>query len=58
MKLELGEKNELVALNEKKPMIPKFKVSGQPMTSEVTHSGPLVTSYKVHCNEQISVKIV
>ena len=30
------KKNERVALNERKPMVPNFKVSGQSMTSEVT----------------------
>ena len=36
MNLELrAEKNdERVALNERKPMVSNFKVSGQPMTSE------------------------
>ena len=37
------KKSERVALNERKPMVPKFKVSGQPMTSDVrlnTRSGP------------------
>ena len=40
-------KNECVALNERKPMVPNFKVSGQPMTSEVrsnTRSGPSDTT--------------
>ena len=43
MDLELRGKSERVALNERKPMVPKFKISGQPMTSEVrlnTGSGP------------------
>ena len=43
---ELRGKNERAALNERKPMVPKFKVSGQPMTSEVrsnTRSGPCLT---------------
>ena len=38
----LREKNDRVALNEGKPMVPNFKVSGQPMTSELrsnTRSG-------------------
>ena len=30
-----SQKNERVALNERKPMVPNFKVSDQPMTSEV-----------------------
>ena len=36
-------KNERVALNERKPKVPNFKVSDQPMTSEVrsnTRRGP------------------
>ena len=44
MEVELrGKKNERVALNERKPMVPNFKVSVQLMTSEVrsnTRSGP------------------
>ena len=43
MDLEHRGKNERVALNERKPMVPDFKVSGQPMTSDVrsnTRSGP------------------
>ena len=34
MDLELrGEKNARIALNERKPMVPNFRVSSQPMTS-------------------------
>ena len=47
-------KNENVALNERKPMVPNFKVSGQPMTPVVrsnTLSEPLETTIFVilHC---------
>ena len=35
MELELREKNERATLNERKPMVPNFKVSVQLMTSEV-----------------------
>ena len=48
MELELRrKKNERVALNEKKPMVPNFQVSDQPMTSEVrsnTRIGPSDTT--------------
>ena len=33
--LELRGKKEHIALNERKPMVPNFKVSGQPMPSDV-----------------------
>ena len=42
-----SRKNERVALNESKPMMHKFNVSDQPMTSEArsnTRSGPLETT--------------
>ena len=52
------KKNERVALNEKKPMVPNFKVSGQLMTTEVSQTpaaGRLTRlsseCYKVDCNE-------
>ena len=35
MKLELRVKYERIAFNKRKPMIPNFKVSGQPITPEV-----------------------
>ena len=44
MDLELRRKNERVARNERKPIVSNFKVSGQPMTSEVTRSGPSDTT--------------
>ena len=43
IELELCEKNGRVGLYERKPMVPNFRVSGQPMTSEVrsnTRRGP------------------
>ena len=43
MDLELCGENERIALNERKPMVFKFKVPFQPMASEVgsnTRSGP------------------
>ena len=43
MDLQLHEKNERAALSDRKPIVPNFKVSGQPMTSDVranTYSGP------------------
>ena len=39
-----SQKNERIALNENKSMVPNVKISGQPMTSEVrsnTRNGPL-----------------
>ena len=47
MELEHRKKNESAALYERKPIVPNFKVSGQPMTSEVwsnTRGGPLETT--------------
>ena len=35
IELNLRNKNQRVAYNETKPMIDKFKVLGQPMTSEL-----------------------
>ena len=35
MVLELREKNERVARNERKPMVSNFMILGQPVTSEV-----------------------
>ena len=35
IELELRETNERAGLHERKPMVPNFKVTGQPMTSEV-----------------------
>ena len=41
MDLEIRRKNERIVLNERKPKVPKFKVSGQPMTSEVRYNSNL-----------------
>ena len=38
------KKNERVARNARRPIVSNFKVSGQPMTSEVTRSGPSDTT--------------
>ena len=43
IELELPGKNERIGLHERKPMVPKCKVSGQSLTSEVrtnTRRGP------------------
>ena len=61
IELELRDQNERVGLYERKPMMPNFKASGQPITSKVrsnTRRGPPIFGMlKVDRNEYIGDKI-
>ena len=65
MILELRDKNERVARNEKKPMVSNFMVLGQPVTSEIRSNTQILYlrrrscgRYKTnHDSERIIVKV-
>ena len=61
IELEFREKNERVGLHNRKPMVPNFKVSGQPMTSEVrsnTRRGPSEMTLRDALKSTVIIKSV
>ena len=62
IELELREKkNERVGLYKRKPVVPNFKVSGQPMTSEVrsnTRRGPSERTLRGALKSTVIIKSV